>query len=70
VDITSHYRGETRTVLRFQSGPYEIPRRCAAAYFPETNPLVPLGNIADGSRQPASKSIVISLAPAAAAVLD
>jgi molybdopterin-dependent oxidoreductase alpha subunit len=64
VDITSHYEGETRTVHAFKVVSYEIPRRCAAAYFPETNPLVPLGNIADGSRQPASKSIVISLAPA------
>jgi molybdopterin-dependent oxidoreductase alpha subunit len=68
VDITSHYEGETRTVRAFKAVPYEIPRRCAAAYFPETNPLVPLGNFADGSRQPASKSIVISLAPAAGAV--
>jgi anaerobic selenocysteine-containing dehydrogenase len=64
VDITSHYEGETRTVRAFKVVSYEIPRRCAAAYFPEANPLVPLGNIADGSRQPASKSIVISLAPA------
>jgi molybdopterin-dependent oxidoreductase alpha subunit len=64
VDITSHYEGETRTVHAFKVVSYEIPRRCAAAYFPETNPLVPLGNIADGSRQPVSKSIVVSLAPA------
>jgi formate dehydrogenase major subunit len=45
--------------------PYDIPRRCAATYYPETNPLVPLRHVADGSNQPASKSIVITLAPAA-----
>jgi anaerobic selenocysteine-containing dehydrogenase len=66
VDITSHFEGETRTVRAFKAVPYEIPRRCAAAYFPETNPLVPLGNFADGSRQPVSKSIVITIAPVAA----
>ena len=64
VDITSHYGSETRTVRAFKAVPYEIPRGCTAAYFPETNPLVVLGNIADGSRQPVSKSIVISLTPA------
>ncbi|MBC8101808.1 MAG: FdhF/YdeP family oxidoreductase [Cytophagales bacterium] len=63
VDVTSHYQGETRTVYGFKAVPYEIPRRCTAAYFPETNPLVPLGNIAEGSRQPASKSIIVTIAP-------
>ncbi|MES2463635.1 MAG: FdhF/YdeP family oxidoreductase [Armatimonadota bacterium] len=64
VDITSHFEGETRMVHAFKAVPYEIPCRCAAAYFPETNPLVPLGSFADGSRQPASKSLVITIAPA------
>jgi molybdopterin-dependent oxidoreductase alpha subunit len=63
VDITSHYEGKRRTVNVFKAVSYEIPRRCAAAYFPETNPLVPMGSIADGSRQPASKSVVITIAP-------
>jgi hypothetical protein len=45
--------------------PYEIPVGCAAAYFPETNVLVPICNIADGSNQPVSKSIVITVEPAA-----
>src|SRR2546421_4869588 len=27
--------------------PYEIPRRCAAAYFPEANVLVPVRSVAD-----------------------
>jgi anaerobic selenocysteine-containing dehydrogenase len=65
VDLTSHYRGETRTVRRFKVVPYPIPRGSAAAYFPEANPLVPLGQHAPGSRTPASKSIVVELVPSA-----
>ena len=41
--------------------PYDIPRGCAAAYFPEANVLVPLASVAAGSNQPASKSIPITL---------
>jgi molybdopterin-dependent oxidoreductase alpha subunit len=68
VDITSHHEGRTRTVRQFKVVPYEIPRRCAATYYPETNPLVPLRHVSDGSNQPASKSIVITLAPSSAPV--
>jgi anaerobic selenocysteine-containing dehydrogenase len=62
VDITSHFRGQTRTAQRFMVAPYPIRRRCAAAYFPEANVLVPLGSVADESNCPASKSVPISLA--------
>ena len=65
VDLTSHWQGQTRVARRFVVLPYDIPRGCLAAYYPETNVLVPLDSIADGSRQPASKSIIVSLAPAA-----
>jgi anaerobic selenocysteine-containing dehydrogenase len=40
VDLTSHFRGETRTLRGFRVVPYDVPRRCAAAYFPEANGLV------------------------------
>jgi anaerobic selenocysteine-containing dehydrogenase len=63
VDIVSHFETETRRAERFKVVPYEIPLGCAAAYYPETNVLVPIRNTADGSNQPASKSIVISLEP-------
>ena len=43
--------------------PYPVPRRCAAAYFPEANVLVPVRSVADKSNTPASKSVVISLRP-------
>jgi molybdopterin-dependent oxidoreductase alpha subunit len=64
VDLTSHFEGQRRHARQFMIVPYDIPRRCAATYFPETNPLVPLRHVAEGSNQPASKSIVITLAPA------
>ncbi|HTL30917.1 MAG TPA: FdhF/YdeP family oxidoreductase, partial [Tepidisphaeraceae bacterium] len=56
VDLSSTYEGETRRVDRFKVVTYDIPRRCAAAYYPEANPLVPLRHVAEGSNQPASKS--------------
>ncbi|HXU05150.1 MAG TPA: molybdopterin dinucleotide binding domain-containing protein, partial [Polyangia bacterium] len=65
VDLFSHFRGETRTAPRFVVVAYAIPRGSAAAYFPEANPLVPLGRFAPGSRTPASKSIVIEVRPSA-----
>ena len=40
---------------------HELPRGCAAAYFPEANPLVPAADAAEGSNTPAYKSIEISL---------
>ena len=63
VDLVSHFEGETREARRFIVVPYKIPRHCAATYFPEANPLVPVRSVADKSNTPASKSVVISLRP-------
>jgi molybdopterin-dependent oxidoreductase alpha subunit len=65
VDLTSHFRGETRCLRSFRIVAYDVPRGCAAAYFPEANPLVALESIAQGSHTPAYKSIEISIAPSA-----
>jgi hypothetical protein len=43
---------------------YDIPRGCAAAYFPEANVLVAAGSVAEKSNTPASKSIAVTVAPA------
>jgi molybdopterin-dependent oxidoreductase alpha subunit len=67
VSITSHFRGETRTASGFTVLSYDLPRGCAAAYFPEANSLVHTDDFADKSRTPASKSVVITLAPEATA---
>ena len=61
VDLVSHYAEERRRASRFKVVPYEIPRGCAAAYYPETNVLVPINSVAAGSNQPSSKSVVITL---------
>jgi molybdopterin-dependent oxidoreductase alpha subunit len=61
VDIVSHHGSERRRAAKFKVVPYEIPRGCAAAYYPETNVLVPVASVAVGSNQPASKSIPITL---------
>jgi molybdopterin-dependent oxidoreductase alpha subunit len=61
VDLVSHFAAERRRAERFKVIPYAIPRGCAAAYYPETNVLVPVQSVSDGSNQPASKSIVITV---------
>ena len=67
LDITSHFRRdgreELRTARRFVVVPYEIPRRCAATYFPEANVLVPIDSVALRSNTPTSKAIVVSFSP-------
>jgi molybdopterin-dependent oxidoreductase alpha subunit len=63
VDLTSHFENEERTARRFAVVPYDIPRQCAATYFPEGNVLVPVRHVAEKSNTPASKSVVISIRP-------
>ena len=64
VDLHSRYDGQTRTAHQFVVVPYDIPPGCAAAYFPETNVLVPIDSKAEKSHTPTSKSIVITMTPA------
>ena len=64
VDLTSHFEGETRVAAGFRAVPYDLPRHCAATYFPEANALVPVGSVADRSQTPTYKSVVITLSPA------
>jgi molybdopterin-dependent oxidoreductase alpha subunit len=65
VDVTSHFAGETRTANRFVVVPYDMPPGCCAMYFPEANVLVPLGSVARKSNTPASKSVIVTVAPSA-----
>ncbi len=66
VDIVSEWKdGSERQVPAFRLVAYDQPRGCAAAYYPEANPLVPLEHTAEGSNQPAYKSVVVRLEPAA-----
>jgi molybdopterin-dependent oxidoreductase alpha subunit len=63
VDLTSHFHGVTRTVEHFMVVPYNIPRKCAAAYFPEANPLVPIDSVATKSGTPVSKFVPVTIVP-------
>ena len=63
VDIYSHFEGEIRKAPHFAIVPYAIARRSAAAYYPETNVLVPIRSVAAKSNQPAYKCIRITLTP-------
>jgi len=61
VAITSHHEGQTRSMEGFSVVPFDIPLGCVATYYPETNPLIPVRHVADGSNTPAYKSVVVSL---------
>ncbi len=62
VDVQSHFDdGEHRCVSGFRAVAYDIPRGCAAGYFPELNPLVSVNSYAVASRTPTSKFIPVTL---------
>ncbi|WP_433762580.1 hypothetical protein [Nocardia sp. CA-135398] len=52
---------EERRAEDFRLVPYPTPTGNAAAYYPETNPLVPLDHVATKSNTPVSKAIVVRL---------
>ncbi|WP_205510591.1 FdhF/YdeP family oxidoreductase [Longitalea arenae] len=61
VDIYNHTDGVERVAHKFLVVPYPIPVRCTATYFPETNVLVPVNNVAKKSNTPVSKAVVITV---------
>lgn len=63
VDITSHFGDEKRIAEKFMIVKYDIPKQCAAAYFPETNVLVPIDSVVGRSNTPAYKSVVVTVEP-------
>lgn len=65
VDLVSEWSdGTERRAPAFRVISYPTARGCAAAYFPETNVLVPLDSTAEVSNTPTSKSVVVRLEPA------
>ncbi|MGE2835819.1 FdhF/YdeP family oxidoreductase [Mycobacterium sp. SMC-4] len=71
VDLVSEWTGpdgttEMRTAENFRLVAYPTPRGNAAAYYPETNPLIPLDHVARGSNTPVSKAVTIRLRAATA----
>ncbi len=68
VDLVSEFAGtdgrmQERRAKDFLVVEYSTPVGNAAAYYPETNPLVPLDHVAAKSNTPVSKAIVIRLDP-------
>ncbi|MNZ84593.1 putative oxidoreductase [compost metagenome] len=65
VDLLSLWDdGIERRVQGFTLLAYDTPLGQAAAYYPETNPLVPLASFGDGSHTPTSKFVAIRVLPA------
>ncbi|MBT2366657.1 FdhF/YdeP family oxidoreductase [Streptomyces sp. ISL-10] len=61
-DLVSEWKdGVERRAPGFRVVHYPTARGCAAAYYPETNVLVPLDSTADTSNTPASKSVIVRL---------
>jgi anaerobic selenocysteine-containing dehydrogenase len=68
VDLVSEFTNgdgelQERRAKDFLVVAYSTPVGNAAAYYPETNPLVPLDHTADRSNTPVSKAVVIRLEP-------
>ncbi|MGF6937359.1 molybdopterin-dependent oxidoreductase alpha subunit [Paraburkholderia sp. UCT70] len=62
VDMTTVWDdGIERRADHFRLVEYDIPRGCIGAYYPETNPLVPLSSVGDVCNTPTSKSIPVLL---------
>jgi len=66
VDLISEFTDSQGTLQErrakdFLVVPYSTPVGNAAAYYPETNPLVPLDHVAAKSNTPVSKAVVIRL---------
>lgn len=61
VDISSNYDQKLRHARNFLIVPFQIPPGNLAAYFPETNILVPYNHFADKSQTPISKSVIVKV---------
>ncbi len=59
---------EERRADNFRLVAYPTPVGNAAAYYPETNPLIPLDHVADKSNTPVSKAILIRIEPHTATI--
>jgi formate dehydrogenase major subunit len=55
--------GQKRIVRGFKVRPYNIPKGSIGAYYPETNPLLPLAHHDRKSKTPAAKSIPVLVRP-------
>ena len=61
VDLFNYFDGVERIARKFIVVEFNIPEKCTATYFPETNVLVPITSVADKSNTPTSKNVVIKI---------
>ncbi len=61
IDLFNLYDGVERIARLFVIVEYNIPERCTAAYYPETNVLFPISRVAEKSNTPTTKLIMIKL---------
>lgn len=61
IALYNNYGNRKREVEGFSVVPYNIPKGCLATYFPEANPLVPIGLTAHSSHTPSSKSVRVKI---------
>jgi len=61
VDLFNYHNGRERVARLFVIVPYNIPLRNTATYYPETNVLVPIDSVAEGSNTPTSKLVYIKI---------
>jgi molybdopterin-dependent oxidoreductase alpha subunit len=65
VDLVTRWDDDDhlRCAPSFRIVEYDTPKGSVAAYYPETNPLVPLDSTAQGSNTPVYKSVIVALVP-------
>ncbi|MEZ5323216.1 MAG: FdhF/YdeP family oxidoreductase [Microthrixaceae bacterium] len=63
VDLVSRFDDVERRVEGFRIVCYDTPAGCAAAYFPETNPLIAVSHRSPEAGTPASKAVPVFLEP-------
>tara|TARA_Y100000746_G_scaffold66956_1_gene55835 strand:+ start:2184 stop:4472 length:2289 start_codon:yes stop_codon:yes gene_type:complete len=61
VDLSSEMKSGLIVSPKWFVVPYDIPEGNVATYFPESNMLIPLDSVADGSNTPTSKSVPIKI---------
>jgi len=67
VDLVSHFEARAAAPSAFKVVPYSVPPGALFRLFPETNVLVPVRAVAEGSNRTASKSIVTRSNPSSRA---
>ncbi len=61
VDVVSDFDGRRRVVEKLTVVAYPIAKGCAAMYFPEANPLIPIESVAEKSLCPTSKLVKVKV---------